>query len=455
MAGKVTRIGAGVLALIVLGLLVHVRCMQEREDQDHSSSAVPAAHTQVTPLPGSDGPVAGDSPGANHVVPGSSFGAIRGRVVHQSTGTAAGRAEVTILDASAYRTNTLAGADGSFLAISIPPGHYLVAARADRQSNGYGHTEVDVFAGQETLVNLRLPRTTHLDGDVIDERGAPIPGAKVWFLTHVFTESGEAGFTAELTATSNASGAFSFPAVLPSNAPENLSNGKPKPYILSAEAAGHSRTSQRVLVAEESPNSVVLSLRRAGPPTTMQGMVVDALGRRVGQASVRVVLHLTNDKGEVRTRLNLAEEETLNDGTFRIEILDPPRNVGEALDVMVRIEHSGYPLWLQPMTLKAGEVNGGLTIQIPPQCHLNGSVVDETGVGISRCAVEVYLMGAGPSDRILLATDEAGAFDFDLAGEGMDYRMSFHSTGHSSYETHVRAPASHLLITLPTARGGR
>lgn len=124
----------------------------------------------------SDGVVA--EPGARFVeiplrAPASLSGWVR-----TPTGARVPGAEVVLLDAGEDLPGTRSDERGEFAYTKLPPGHYVVVARAEGDA---GRTEVVLEPGQEARVEVQLRGTYSVTGVVVGRgTGDAVPGARVW-----------------------------------------------------------------------------------------------------------------------------------------------------------------------------------------------------------------------------------------------------------------------------------
>src|SRR5437899_779112 len=98
---------------------------------------------------------------------------IRGRVIADDTDEPVANARVAAPLAGVGTPVVLTDDDGRFT-LTIPAG----ATRLSASKTGYGHSDMPVTAGRQT-VDIRLQRAAAVSGRVVDDVGEPIQGARV------------------------------------------------------------------------------------------------------------------------------------------------------------------------------------------------------------------------------------------------------------------------------------
>jgi len=99
--------------------------------------------------------------------------------VRTRTGSRVPGADIVLLDAGEDQPGTRADDRGEFSYTKLPPGHYVVVARAEGEA---GRTEVTLAAGEEARgVEVLVGGTFTVTGVVVGRgTGDPVPAARVW-----------------------------------------------------------------------------------------------------------------------------------------------------------------------------------------------------------------------------------------------------------------------------------
>ncbi|MGE0454849.1 MAG: carboxypeptidase regulatory-like domain-containing protein [Vicinamibacteria bacterium] len=116
-------------------------------------------------------------------------GAIEGRVVDARSGAALAGVAISVRQGQAARA-TRSGSDGRYRVAGLAPGSYRVEAE-DPRYVAYVKNGVSPRAGEAAKADLPLQPAAGLSGQVVDEDGAPIAGARGQLAL-----SGETGFAA-------------------------------------------------------------------------------------------------------------------------------------------------------------------------------------------------------------------------------------------------------------------
>lgn len=225
-------------------------------------------------------------------------GVVRGRVVRDD-GTVVAAATVSVettdpttitaLDETLGRS-AIAGADGRF-ELTVPPGEIKLHATADDASEGFAAAKV--ASGAEITVDIVIPRAAAIAGVVRDADGAPVGGARV----HVFGRVLGGGADQQLTATTDASGAYRIATV--------------HPATVTIEATLDAASSAPVKLAVAAGDDVTVDLA-LGTPIAVSGHVVTSDGEPVAGARVRAVLQ--------GARTKIPSVETDADGSFEVTV---------------------------------------------------------------------------------------------------------------------------------------
>lgn len=275
----------------------------------------------------------------------------------------------------------LSGADGT-LRLPAAPGDYLLSAHAP--GHGPARREATRPLGEaETAVELSLPAGVSLEGrTVVEGRDEPVPLAEVTLRPY----PGVARLGAEpvdvpeesLTVASDARGRFAFSALAPGR------------YELTAEAAGFSRRTLRLLQVPQ-PGELVVGLWGAG---TLEGFVVDAKGQPVAGAEVTAA-------GGLRP----ASTTTGEGGGFALEV-----EAGAWVVSARRGESVGRAPGVY--SVAAGETLRGLTVTLGGASGLEGTVSTTDGAPV-RGAVLVATPSGGTGVMGRATSDSGGGFRLD------------------------------------------
>ncbi|QSQ28554.1 carboxypeptidase regulatory-like domain-containing protein [Pyxidicoccus parkwayensis] len=285
-------------------------------------------------------------------------------------------------------------ADGT-LRLPAGPGDYLLSASAP----GHGparHEATRPLGEAETAVELSLPAGVSLEGRTVAEgRDEPVPLAEVTLRPY----PGVARLGAEPVdvpeeshaVTSDARGHFAFSGLAPGR------------YELTAEAAGFSRRTLRLLQVPQ-PGELVVGLWGAG---TLEGFVRDAKGQPVAGA-------------EVSASGGLAPVSTTTgeSGGFALEV-----QAGDWVVSARRGESAGRAPGIY--SVAAGETLRGVTVTLGGASGMEGTVSSTDGAPV-RGAVLVATPSGGTGVMGRATSDESGAWRLD--------------TPPGEYDVAVRAP---------------
>ncbi len=259
--------------------------------------------------------------------------------------------------------------DGTAVVSPLPPG---MVSWVGAEREGYrppeglqeasGAVGAEILAGREASLVLRLKPGTPLRGRVIAGDGGPVPGALVevarW--PRVRAGRGDEGESWFMTLT-GADGAYLFPGL-----PEGT-------FALSVTAPGfHQAGAASAPSREEAPPGAVVEIRGRAPMTldlavlrlgSVEGIVVDAAGRPVADAAVRIQGGPAADGDSPFARSDAA-------GAFRIEGV-PPAPAWTA--TAVRRTGATRPVPRSaPFEVKEGETASGIRVVLPAGSTLAG-----------------------------------------------------------------------------------
>ncbi|MEW6746278.1 MAG: sigma-70 family RNA polymerase sigma factor [Planctomycetota bacterium] len=291
------------------------------------------------------------------------------------------------------------GSNGTCKFTGVPPGRASVGPL-----NQVGLEMIEVIAGQQTEVTLRIKPGLLVRGVVVDQLGNPIAGASIWASIGL----GVPG-DGQVIATSDGDGTFAIP---------HLS----KWQFLSAWTRGFAPSlTYPVRSFMQAPKGPVeMRLELPGPGGDLEGWVVDQAGQPVADAVVivgelpeRVDRRSTSD---MRYRAVQRRFVTGADGTFAVQGLLPGT-------VPLGVRAPGYA-----MASKAVEVTAGstayTTIALVPGATFRGVVSTPVGEPVKGCVIIVSGWEEG--------ADIPNAHSYRLEGSraetGSDGRFSIENT---------------------------
>lgn len=231
-----------------------------------------------------------------------------------------------------FRSDSSSGPDGVVPMRGLPPGTYsLVATHRDYLPSE--RQKVTVEDGQTQRVTVTLEPGAALQGDVVDERGAPVAGASVVVLPNM-TEP----------ATTDAQGHFELRALKPGRA-----------YLVEARHSGYDQRERVQGTPGGEPVRVVMETR-----TTFRGRVVA-------------------DDGEPVRRFRVDENDvTSPDGRFEVAL----PTAGDR--VIVSVEAPGFEPLMVDKPAQPSEL-GDLVLERAPS--VTGLVRDEGGAPVADAVV--------------------------------------------------------------------
>lgn len=259
---------------------------------------------------------------------------------------------------------------------------------------GYRRIDPSARASEESEFDVTLRPAAPLQVRCVDERGAPIAGARATLwpafqplsgpLDVMRTMQPPALAEALLTATTDTRGEALL--LLPTGEPSTVptpQNGRE--YVVRIEAAGHRRVERPLVLPHDGATTFVLA---HGTLTTVRGRVVDPFGRGLADATARVG--------------NGPELTTDEHGAFVQEHVDVGRG-----SVMVTAKARGHlpATRIVDVASTAGEVE--LAVVLPAASRCGGVVVDQDGQPVAGAAITF----AGQLTR----SDHAGRWHLDVA----------------------------------------
>jgi uncharacterized surface anchored protein len=315
------------------------------------------------------------------LIPG---GSISGRVTEKDGTTPMGGKWVTASGIPSHRPGLArTSEDGTYRIGYLSPGEYTVAVNIPQYAVT-SRTQVTVAAGQETRdVNLSLVRAGMISGTATENDGVtPIPGV----LIRVQEPNG-----ATSSALSAQDGTYQLRGLVPGE------------YEVTAEAAGHTRTSKvgvDVIPGKETGNvDFALAngagiagrvVRAGGSPKKGATVVASTEGERAGQA-------VTREDGSYLL-------DALAAGTYKVEVL-------------------GADDTIAGIVLAEGKTVTGIDFTLPTAATLSGRVTAETS-GLPLEGVTVAASRHTPVDGLpilagLARTDSSGEYTIENLKAGV------------------------------------
>jgi len=290
---------------------------------------------------------------------------------------------------------------------------------------------------------LRLSAAARVEGRVVDERGQPVPGARITARTR---GAQDAQGVNDLYAVTDSGGAFSLP----------IATGT---VTLTASLPGHADV-QSVVTARPGAASVsaVLTMRGAAA-RPLAGTVLDSASRPVGGARVVAFVRIPGPSAAATGSATdvpgaLATTRTDAGGHFRFDRLpDGP--------LWLEIRHDSYPARREPV--EPAPANGpaaDLTVRLPMPGAVAGEV-HERGTGGPVRQFEIDAVGA---DGSVTRFPTAGRRREPSAGDPFQFRLGplapgdwwlrVHAPGFLPTERQLSVPAASALGE-PSVRGVR
>lgn len=323
----------------------------------------------------------GSEADSSHRTPAAGPRVATGRLVTK-TGPVRGLVWVDPDPGAAERT----GDDGRFRSIVPPDARWLIAAAPGHLPRVVPLTAIGMGETIELEPALRI------SGGVVDDRGEPVPGARVEAVLPPLPPGSPERLRVDRPARTwtGADGRFLL-GLLPRRARYELSVSRP----------GHE--SVRTSVAPTSgEGAVTLVLPR---DRAAFGRVLDGAGGPVAGARVRL-------SAENRHAGATAEAETGDDGRFELSGLEPGR-------FLLHVRHPDHAAVRVPglaIPFAPGRTDLG-TVHLPPPAPAAGRVVSEHGVPVPGVRVSAHESSIGGGTReILEQTETADDGSFELTG---------------------------------------
>jgi uncharacterized GH25 family protein len=335
-------------------------------------------------------------------------------------------------------------ARGRFRVGGLASRAYMVAASRD----GYLATSIPNVATTVTksgTINLALRRTASVAGKIVDEKGEPVPGARVavsaeWNL-RTFRTRGVASAASALTgrgALTGPDGTFRLRNVAPG---QNLE--------IKATKTGYATAHQPSVTLKpgDAMAGVSIVLKKG---LAARGIVVDAQGQPVSGAELRVTLREAGARGaRVQLRLLGVDREkpdavSAANGGFAIAGLSPgPYQVTVSKDGFA---HKSVP----SLEVKAEGENVWPPITLTPGIALGGSVRDSAGQAIPGALILVIEPGAGTRPTNATSGPD-GRFRLEGLTADRPLMLNVSADGYAPIQKDVTPPASDVFITLKTS----
>ncbi len=325
-------------------------------------------------------------------------GGISGHVLDPATKVGVDGVNVTILvnRTSAPRpvwSTKTTDTEGRYQFTGLPEGEHLLQLEQQNQTR-----QSVVIASQEQVngVDLIHHHASVVSGVVVDEHGAPVPGARVW--TNFLPASGAVEVDAD-----GPDGRFEM-------------RGLPAMkefYLVARTARRQSAVAGPLTLSPGTPQGVTLVLDKSRS-AAIAGVVVGKDGRGIAKASVRA-----NPPASVR---NLGGSATTNgQGAFRIDRL---AEGGYTMEVVL----PGVDMWREgegglEIALAAGELLDGLRLESNPgESALVGRVVDSQGRPVKGAMVALFgptvgQWSTGRDGRFRLERLEEGSYRLHISHE--------------------------------------
>jgi protocatechuate 3,4-dioxygenase beta subunit len=281
-----------------------------------------------------------------------------------------------------------------------PVGTGFVLASAIAPGYAAGSAVGQVGSGGATLgLAITLRKGAAVSGKVVDEAGAPIARARV----SPASNGGMFPTLASNVATTDAQGAFAFPALGPGGYTLNVADGQ------------HAPTAVTVTVAAAPVAGVVVTMKAGG---VVRGIVVDRDGKPAPFATVRVA-------GAGKAMFEADRRQATGDDKARFEVRGLPR-----IAMSVRAESDTAASQITPVDLAARAEIADLKLVLDVSGTIAGTVVDEAGAPVAEVTVNAFpdlLNGASGAGIALGAmvsatTDGSGAFTLRGLPDGA-YRL--------------------------------
>ncbi len=248
-----------------------------------------------------------------------SSGGLTGRIATEGGQEIRGEV-LAVAEAGAVRLQAFPTDDRGVFRIELPVGRVLLVARAE----GYVSEERRVLVlpgARNATVEFVLAPAGVVSGQVFDENGNPVAGARVWVnyqgerrAWHLEQES--------TSAATDASGNFVLPAV-----------AQGRPFVLHAETDARLPSSSGTLLLR-APNMPGVVLLMSRPGASVRGRVVDSEGAGVPGAEVRVRVTPAAGEFAAEQRASIVFARSTNkatvsgaDGSYVLRGIPPGRAV--------------------------------------------------------------------------------------------------------------------------------
>ena len=288
-------------------------------------------------------------------------------------------------------------------------------------------------------VAIALQRAASIFGRVNDEKGSPVGGATVGFVSdsnmRALIRGGPAAFLGRPGATTGPDGAFRLRGLSPER---NRTLQATKVGFVPAKRHGVTVKTGDVV------KDVVLILKRG---LEARGRVVDPAGQPIAGASVRV----SRPEGETSRfmfRVGGMEDRQKPDawsgadGSFRVAGLEPGEYV-------VVVQRDGYALKQVPsVTVQAEGPNEWPAIVLSPGVAIAGFIRNGKGEPVVSAQISSFAVDAGP--RGTTVTDPEGRFRLDGFGADRPVMLSVRAEGYASLQREVTPPSEDLSLVLKT-----
>ncbi len=262
--------------------------------------------------------------------------------------------------------------------------------------------------------------TNRLSGVVVDDTGAPVPGAEVLLsadalmgedLANAFFAGESKGPSPEpQSTTSDDQGQYEFTGVDPR--PDYYLGARHPDYMMTQE--------KRVLVGEQGDFPAPELVLRAG--STLKGYVTDTAGNPIGNAQVHTdSAYVFTGEIESPDRVSAT-----TDGTGFYEIRNVPTGARNVL-----AEAEGYGVELVHNIVFKGDPGEEKIqeFQLEPGQTIEGMVVGPDGLGVPGAKLLALNYGNTTSSRGTAFTDETGYFQLENLGPG-SYMMRVTADGY-------------------------